>query len=422
MERAPGAATSTTTTGSRGGVFRNRRFVEVWTGSTISLVGDQCYFVALPWLVLQLTGSSVALGAVMMTAAVPRAVLMLMGGAVIDRFSAREVLIATALSRAVIVGVVAGLTSLHLVATWHLYALALLFGIADAFSMPAGNALMPSVVEPVHLQQANAVFQGSMMTTTMVAPAPAGWVIKRWGIAAALWLDAISFAAVIAALVRLPPRESSAASGTSPIAANNSRPDMLTSIRAGFRYVAADAGLRNMMLMIGALNLCTTGPFGVGLPWVAKTRFGSAAAYGSFLSAYGGGALAGMALAGVIKKFRHRGVVLLIISVTLGTGLPLIGLVPRFAVIAVAMAVIGMSGGFASIVVTAWMQERVEAQYLGRVMGVLMFAGVGLMPVSLFVSGIVAQAHAGALFVAAGFVVVVTGLVGLLSKATRSID
>jgi MFS family permease len=395
-------------------VFRNRRFVELWAGSTISLLGDQCYFIALPWLVIQVTGSSLTLGAIMMTAAIPRAVLMLMGGAVIDRFSARDVLMTTAVGRAVIVAGVAGLTAAGLIATWHLYVLALLFGIADAFSLPAANALMPSVVVPSDLQQANAVFQGSMMTGVMLAPAPAGWAIKKWGVAPAFWADAVSFVAVIAALVRLP--------ATRPAAAGGGRSNMLASITDGLRYVMADVPLRNFVLMLGMLNLCTTGPFNVGLAWLAKVRFGSAVAYGSFMSSYGAGALGGMLLAGTMRKMRHRGALLLVIAVALGTGMPLIGLARQVSVVALAMAVIGASGGFASIIMTAWMQERVEVAYLGRVMSVLMFAAVGLMPLSLFVSGVVSQSHVGALFVAAGVLVVLTGIGSLVSRATREID
>jgi MFS family permease len=398
---------------TRWGLFRNRSFVELWTGSTISQVGDQCYFVALPWLVLQTTNSSVALGAVMMTAAIPRAVLMLMGGAATDRFSARTVLVVTAVGRAVVVAAVASLTAAEAIAVWHLYGLALLFGIADAFSLPAVNSLMPAVVPPEDLRRANALFQGVLQTTTMAVPAPAGWAIKRWGVAPALWVDAISFVAMIAALVRLP---------TAPPKPPEARAGTLATIRDGFRYVLADVPLRNMMLMIGALNLCTTGPFSVGLAWLAKTRFGSATAYGSFLSAWGAGALGGMLLAGALKGLRHRGTVLLVIPGTLGVGLPIIGLVPHFGVVALAMAAIGMSGGFASIVMTAWMQERVDPRYLGRVMSLLMFFAVGLMPVSLMVSGAVAADHVGALFVGAGALVLATGVVGLVSKATRAID
>ena len=68
-------------------------------GGTISFLGDQFYLVALPWLVLQQTGSAVAMGAIMMAGAIPRAVLMLMGGAVSDRVSARKIMMATATAR-----------------------------------------------------------------------------------------------------------------------------------------------------------------------------------------------------------------------------------------------------------------------------------------------------------------------------------
>src|SRR4051812_3499184 len=87
--------------------LRDSRFRRLWAGSAISLAGDQFYLVALPWVVLQLTGSALAMGTILMTAAIPRAVLMLMGGAIADRTSPRRVLLATAAGRTVAVGAVA---------------------------------------------------------------------------------------------------------------------------------------------------------------------------------------------------------------------------------------------------------------------------------------------------------------------------
>src|SRR5258706_8838423 len=84
--------------------LRDGNFVRWWLGATTSLLGDQFYLVALPWLVLQLSGSGVAMGTVAMCAGIPRAALMLMGGAVSDRISPRKVLMATASARAVLVG------------------------------------------------------------------------------------------------------------------------------------------------------------------------------------------------------------------------------------------------------------------------------------------------------------------------------
>src|SRR5262249_55106592 len=156
----------------------------------------------------------------------PRAALMLLGGAVIDRFSARRVLVVTAAARTVLVGIVAALLTLGVVRLWHIYLLTFAFGVADAFSFPAGPALLPAPLhppptpppaEPQQLQPANALIQSSTVMTQMTGPAPAGIVINRWGTASALFFDAASSLAVIAALWRLPePAKAPAAAAGAP--------------------------------------------------------------------------------------------------------------------------------------------------------------------------------------------------------------
>jgi MFS family permease len=123
---------------SAGHPLRLPYFRNLWIGSTVSLLGDQFYLVALPWLVLQLTGSSLVLGTVLTVAAVPRALLMFVGGAVTDRVSARTVLLATAAIRAILVGIVASLIALHVIRFWHLYLLTFAFGVADGFLSARG--------------------------------------------------------------------------------------------------------------------------------------------------------------------------------------------------------------------------------------------------------------------------------------------
>ena len=120
--------------------LRNPDYRRWLIGGTISLLGDQFYLVALPWLVLQQTGSAVAMGAIMMAGAIPRALLMLMGGAVSDRMSARKIMMATATARTICVTVIGALVWLQVLRTWELYALAFAFGVADAFTAPAQTA------------------------------------------------------------------------------------------------------------------------------------------------------------------------------------------------------------------------------------------------------------------------------------------
>src|ERR1051325_11880685 len=124
-------------------VFANAHFRNLWIGGAVSALGDQFYLVALPWLVLQLTGSNLAVGTVLMCAAIPRAVLMLGGGAVSDRIAPRRIMLTTASTRPIFVGAVGVLVWLHAIHLWNLYVLAFAFGVADAFRLPAFQSLLP---------------------------------------------------------------------------------------------------------------------------------------------------------------------------------------------------------------------------------------------------------------------------------------
>ena len=184
--------------------LRDARYRLWLIGGTISLLGDQFYLVALPWLVLQQTGSALAMGTVMMAGAIPRALLMLMGGAVSDRISARKILMATAMARTLCVAVIGVLVWLRVLRTWELYALAVLFGVADAFAGPAQTTYLPSLLKREQLVAASSVSQSTTQLTTIVGPVPAGFVIKTLGVASAFFVDAISFLFIIGALWKLP--------------------------------------------------------------------------------------------------------------------------------------------------------------------------------------------------------------------------
>src|SRR5882724_1614793 len=184
--------------------LRDSKFRSLWIGASLSWFGDQFYLVTLPWLVLRLTRSGVVLGLILMMAAVPRSILMLMGGAVSDRISPRKVMIVTTLMRTVLVAVTGTLVWAHRLQLWHLYWLSIAFGIADAFVGPAAQSYLPSLVEPQQLTAANSVSQGTMQFITIVGPAPAGLIVKALGAAWAFFIDAFSFLFVIAALWRLP--------------------------------------------------------------------------------------------------------------------------------------------------------------------------------------------------------------------------
>jgi MFS family permease len=391
-----------------------RHFRNLWLGATVSLLGDQFYLVALPWLVLQLTKSTLALGTMLMTAAIPRAVFMLIGGAVIDRFSARRVMMTTAAIRTVLVGGVALLLWLDVVALWHLYLLTFAFGVADAFSFP----IMPTLVDPQQLRPANALMQTSAVSSQMIGPAPAGLLIKSWGVPAALFFDALSFLAVIAALFRIPePAPATAVPAGAP-----ARPGMLQAIAEGLRTVRADPALLGMMTIFATINLCVSGPIAVGLAAVAKFRFGSAAAFGTLLSFFGLGMLTGLFLGGFVRRPRKRGLQFILMSGLCGVELIAIGLSTKLAAIAALLAVMGLGVGFVNVQFSSWVQLRVDRTVLGRVMSVLMFSAVGLAPISYAISGVVAKWSLPALFLGAGALLLGISALGVTGRAAREID
>jgi MFS family permease len=398
-----------------GSPLRIRHFRNLWLGSAVSLIGDQFYLVALPWLVLSLTGSGLALGTMMMASAVPRAVLMLMGGVASDRFAPRNVMLTTACARAALVAIVAVLAWLHAIQLWQLYVVSILFGTADAFGLPAGQALLPTLVERDQLTTANAMFSGSMQASGLLGPAPAGIVVSTWGVAAAFFVDAVSFIFAIVPLAQLPRPKAR------PVPAHE-RPSVLHSITEGLRYVWHDPALRSLVLIVAGLNLWAMGPVMVGMPVLAKFRFGSSAAFGTMLSCFGGGALAGMTLAGTLKPKRRRGYLFLGFVCAESIGISLMPLIPAFPILAIDMVLIGICAGIANVSIIAWIQGYVDHVLMGRVMSVVMFAAFGLMPISLVLAGLVADQHVTGMFIGAGVLIMLTTIVAGLSPATRHID
>jgi predicted MFS family arabinose efflux permease len=278
--------------------------------------------------------------------------------------------------------------------------------------------MVPSLVQPQQLASANALMQMSMVLTQMVGPAPAGLVIKSWGIASALFFDALSFLAVIAALLRIP----EPARAPAPPEGAPARPSMLRSIGEGLRAVRNDPALLSLMVISAAINFCVSGPIAVGLAALAKFSFGSAAAFGTLLSCFSGGMLAGMFVGGMVKQPRKRGLQLILMSVLAGLEMVAIGLVPTFAVTATLLALMGLGVGFVNVQFSAWMQTRVDRALLGRAMSLLMFSAVGLIPFSYALSGVLAHWSLRGLFIVAGGVLTAASVAALTGKAAREID
>ena len=168
---------STQPPGKRTSLFANRNFSLLFGGSSVSAFGDQFTLVALPWLVLKLTGDPAALGVVLAVMAFPRALFMLVGGAVVDRMSPRRVLLGARFVNAACIVILAVLVLTGTIQMWMVYLLALGIGLSTAFAYPAGSAILPQLVQPQQLRSANAAFMGMRQLSMIGGPVLAGFVI-----------------------------------------------------------------------------------------------------------------------------------------------------------------------------------------------------------------------------------------------------
>lgn len=377
-------------------------------GSLVSMLGDQFTMIALPWLVLTLTHDPLTLGLVIALMSIPRAVFILVGGALVDRYSPQRVLMLSKVANALLLFMLAFLVLGNSVTMPALYVLAFALGLASAFGIPSGTSMLPHVFPAAQLQLANGIMMGLRQLTLLGGPLLAALVFALYGdgsgagphagrgIGIAFALDCVSFvvSAWTLARVRLLP----AAAPAAPQA-------MLGAIGAGLAMVWQDTSLRVCIVYWALCALVVGGTMQVALPVLASTRLGGASALGLIMGVHGVGALIGMAASGVLGKARLGtfGATLLAIDAMVGALLMGMGLVHTTWQAAPFMLAIGVLGGFMQVAVFSWIQQRVPRAMLGRAMSIFMFIFMGVAPLAAAVTGCLLQyVTLTALFLGAG--------------------
>jgi MFS family permease len=395
-----------------------RDFRLLWLGQGISLFGDQFYLVALPWLTLRLTGSGLALGTVLMVAGGARALFQLLGGALSDRLSPRVLMLVSNAVRAVVAAVITAIVWADATQLWHLYVLSVAFGLADAFFVPAYMSVVPILVIDDQLQASNALLRGTARFMALLGPAVAGIVISTQSLWMAFAIDTATFVFGAVTVWLMKPQKRTVTPAEKEQAVSGLK-GLFESIGGGLRYAWRHPLIRTLLFFIAAIEFSFAGPSSVGLAALAKTRFesaGGASALGWMLSAFGAGMLAGILVAGSIGVTQRRGRLVIGGSLLLGLGLALVGFATQVVWASLALALAGLGGGLANIVILAWLQSKTEKAMLGRVMGLFMFGISVLEPLSYALAGLVADVNLTILFVAGGTIVLVTGLVALTSR------
>jgi len=409
-------------------VLAGRNFRLLWLGEGASLLGDQFYLVGLGWLTMQLTGSSLVLGASMMTAALPRAILMLVGGAITDRFSPRSVMLVSNALRAVITILLTALAFTDSLQLWQLYVLAASFGIVDAFFYPAYGTMIPIMVGKENLEAGNGIMYGTMQLSLLVGPAAAGFLIAKTDLPFAFAFDAATFifASLTLILMRLKPDlETGEAKprrvsppGIHGMSLGKSG-SLLTEIHDGLEYVIRHPLLGPLLGLVAAVHFAIDAPVFVGVTALASKRFIGAENLGIMLSAWGGGALLGALIAGV-WRVKNRGGVVLGLAALLGVLFITLGFLPTLFLVTVDLALMGLANGYWSVLGIAWVQKVVPDEFRGRAMSVVMLASAGIVPFSYALAGWLADLNLTLMFIIAGAVILFTVASAGRNRALRA--
>lgn len=362
--------------------LRTRNYRLYWIGQLVSMTGSWMQTTAQAWLVLQLTQSPMAIGLVATLQFLPVLLLSLIGGVIADRVPRFRLILTTQLLAMLLVGIFALLVSSGQIQIWHIYLLALLQGIVNAIDQPVRQAFAIELVSKT--DRSNAIALNSIMfnLSRIIGPALAGILIAPFGIATVLWINAISFLAVIFGLLRMD-------ANRFPVPAKHTGA-ALAELREGLTYAIRTPDVLLVLLLVAAIG--TFGyNFSVTLPliggFVLKT---DAASYGILGAALGLGSLAGALTTAYFNMGSLRR--LLIAAGAFSLLLGAVALTSNYLIAIVILLVLGFAGILFTTTASTLLQMRVPDELRGRVTSLYLLLFMGSTPIGGLLVGASANA------------------------------
>jgi MFS family permease len=369
----------------------SRSFRALWIGQNASRLGNAIQEIAIAWTSYRLTGSSAWMGVILAASAAAQVVFTLVGGVIGDRHSRRTVLLWTDACSAAVVTTLAILTAAGLASAWLLLGAAILLGITSAFSYPALGPLIADCVPAERLLTANALDDAAFSLVLVVGPALGGVLVASVGAAVAFAFNAVTFATgfLFTTMVRAgapgPPMTQASAAA----------------FREGLRYWRSSGWLRWTLLFSALASALAIAPWLVLLPGLIQARTPDTLYYGAAIAAQGAGCLIGTVAAGQIGDRVLRGTPFCLIACLLGLGGVIAGTISDPPVFIVAGLLFG-AGTTTTVIGRTLIQRLCPPGLRSRIISLLMFTTVAIMPVCYAAVGFIASRAGFAITLAAG--------------------
>jgi MFS family permease len=403
----------------------HRPFALLWSGQTISRLGNSLYRIALAWWVLEKTGSATAMGTVLIFSSVPMLIFLLVGGVVTDRFPRLRVMWLSDLLSGLVVTVVAILAATRLLEVWHVYIASILFGLVSAFFNPAATAVIPEVTPQGLLTSANSLNSLSRQGTSIIGPAIGASIVALGGTSLAFGLDALSFfisAACILPILRSNPELDQAPAPV--ISTQNGLRTVFADLREGWQAVAASAWLWITIVIFAFVNVTSGSPMSVSLPFlVSDNLHADVAMLGLFTSVSSAGYVIGAVWLGHYTRIRRRGPLAYIATLMIGVAVAVFGLTTFIPLLAAAAFLEGLAMSVFGLIWDNSLQVLVPRKLLGRVAAIDSLGSFVLLPIGYGIAGWATDLIGAPLvFLIGGVATVALALLGLMHPAIRGLD
>ncbi|WP_371069266.1 MFS transporter [Sediminibacillus sp. JSM 1682029] len=363
-------------------LFQQKSFVVYWLGYLFSAMGDSVFILVVSWFIVQLTGSGVMMGTFLLFVGIPRVVMMVLGGSVVDRFSPRMVMLFSDIMRAVILLIVA---ILYMTGSLHMPVLlgfGVIFGVVDAFYWPSVTAIRQRIVVESQYPQSNSVLTGTWQISAIVGPVLGGALISLLGFGWCFGVTGMLFfiSAITLFFIKLLPKQSV------PDTAKESK-KLLSGMFDGIKFIR-----QSPLLLV----IITTALFGnaamstitVGLPFLAEDYQVGAEGLGYMSASLGiGGILMSVLLSVVIiiKKASPR--IMMAVLFFQGMTILFIGFTQNHWQVAFLIGLIGACGAVLGIFEQSISQSIIPPHLMGRVYSIILVVAQGVTPLAQALSG-----------------------------------
>ncbi|HEY9525656.1 MAG TPA: MFS transporter [Anaerolineales bacterium] len=388
---------------------RSPAFGRFWMGRLISLFGDAFTLIALPWFVLQVTGSGMATAGILLTLQLPAILTSLVLGSLIDRFQPRTIMAIDNGLRALIVGLIPILHWLGLLELWLLFLLTFCAGMLVPATEVGSRSILPDLVDDKDLDAANMLWSLSTNLSLIVGPAVAGLLVASFGGPSVLLIDAGTFAVMSMIAILLPTLKRSQAPTQTPL-----------SERLGFRQLWELKVVRYTTLL-SLVFFFSYGPLEAALPLYSETVLQTdARGYGLLWSALAVGALMGTLSSTALGRHLRPGVALPLIALLWGASLLPMIFVNDLWLACGLLLLGGLMWGPYTPMETTLLQRNVPRAQLGRVFGARSTLLTGGSPLGLAIGGVLlAFVPATGVIALSAVACLLVGLSGLMTPAFR---